>query len=867
MEPERASEAFGGVAMSKNEMAAGGTSSGQSEKRCDDDTPCLGLNQEKISGYEGVSPVPTRELSWPEALEEIRSGKYRTSVLAARKNLATGGKDAYAAHKRRLPGVSFGGAFSHRKNDGVLSATGFIVADIDGCDVCQVKEALAGDGSTWFGFTSPGGEGIKAGLRAQGIKSDSDHKRFFSAVEKYFSEVYNITIDRACKDISRLTFLSYDPGAFINPDPAFFDIDAWAAESAPSKTRPQVPSSSNGGSKTKYARKVLETACQKIMQSTPGTMHATRLAMAVLAGGYLHYGISDREALGALETAVAASGTTDFTGAMKTIRDGLEHGRMSPVTISPSQQQREVPPLPPLPEAGDPGPDENPETKKSWLHARELMPRVPYPWDALPPAISNSLHVLARASPSNSAPLPGFACAFIGGAVGRTVGISVKAGWVEPLVSWFYDLLDSGEGKTAKMRSLAHVIMQAQREKQDEYNRKYEEWAALPKKERGDPPPRPRGYYFTNLTIEGVHAESEGHPSGGLVAILNEASTFVGGQNEYKSGKGTDREAWLSLHDGSDARIVRATKSVLITGARVQIIGGIQPKVFRRVFGGDDKLYLYDGTIYRGLYTYSPPQHHPLTLEAWGEEHREPWDRTLRMALEWADQQDAPHTIYLNSEAQNLFLTWRNSLDREKVLLPPELRGFLPKAYGYSLRLAAVIDLMHQFYNGQPPRRLLDAEGMQRGIDAAMFYLGQAVDAMRLILGDELTADPIKARIIDALRDRGALTATKIYTDVFQKNKPARKIQGALNDLVNDGQVTASTEPTEGRPKTTYTLNVKNVFTYKAPEPGHAPDLNALNTYKHRFSGCAENQDTGLNALNTLNTSVCDLENNDEVEI
>lgn len=489
----------------------------------------------------------------------------------------------------------------------------------------------------------------------------------------------------------------------------------------------------------------------------------------------------------------------------------------------------------------EPEPKESEAEKKAWAYARELIPRKPCPWDISPAEISESLRMLAKACASTAAPLLGFACALIAAAVGRMAAISPKAGWTEPLVFWLFDLLDSGEGKTAKMRNLARVIMQVQREKQAEYNKKYDEWAAKPKKERGDPPPRPRGYYFTSLTTEGVHAESEGHPTGGMIALLNEASSFIGGQNEYKAGKGTDREAWLSLHDGSDARIIRAAKSVLITGARVQIIGGIQPAVFRRVFGGDDKLYLYDGTVYRGLYTYNPPQHHPLTLEAWSDAHREPWERTLKAALDWADQQEEQHTIYLDSEAQDLFLTWRNSLDREKRNLPPELRGFLPKAFGYALRLAAAIDLMHQFYEGSPPRRLLDAEGMQRGIDAAMFFLGQAVDSMRLILGDELTVDPIKARILEALQGRGEMTATDINNDVFQRNQSADKIQAALNELVEAGQVTATTEPTGGRVKTKYAMNEKNEFNEKRESEARADELNSLNSL-NSYGGENENE-------------------------
>lgn len=110
-----------------------------------------------------------------------------------------------------------------------------------------------------------------------------------------------------------------------------------------------------------------------------------------------------------------------------------------------------------------------------------------------------------------------------------------------------------------------------------------------PKEQKSSPrPQRPRGYFVTELTIEALRDELTEHPTGGLLVLLDELSTFVSGQNQYKSGgKGTDREAWLCLHDGNPARIIRAGKSVFIAGSRIQLCGGIQPEIFRSAFSGD----------------------------------------------------------------------------------------------------------------------------------------------------------------------------------------------------------------------------------------------------------------------------------------
>jgi DNA-binding PadR family transcriptional regulator len=489
----------------------------------------------------------------------------------------------------------------------------------------------------------------------------------------------------------------------------------------------------------------------------------------------------------------------------------------------------------------DQEPEESEAEKRAWAYARQLIPRTPYPWEILPEEITESLKKLARSCATAAAPLPGFACAMIGAAVGRKVNISPKIAWDEPLIFWAIDVKATGEGKTPAMRGLAGVFFHVQAKAQELADQEQAEWEALPKKERGAAPPRARGYYLTDMTLEGLRAEMKDHPTGGIIAILNEASVLINTQNQYKQ-RGTDRESLLKLHDGDDARVSRVAGSLLIRDARFQAMGGIQPSIFKKVFGGDDGQYLADGTIFRGLYTYDQVMHHPLTLEAWDSAHREAWENTLKTAMQWADNAEQPHTMRLDGEAQDLFLSWRNDLDRKKTSLPPGIRGFLPKTYGHALRLAAAIDLMHQFNAGDRPRQLLDKAGMERGIKAAMFYLGQAVDAIRLILGDELTVDPVKARILEALQDRGEMTATDINNDVFQRNQSADKIQAALNELVEAGQVTATTEPTGGRVKTKYAMNEKNELNEKRESDARADELNSLNSL-NSYGGENENGD------------------------
>ena len=189
------------------------------------------------------------------------------------------------------------------------------------------------------------------------------------------------------------------------------------------------------------------------------------------------------------------------------------------------------------------------------------------------------------------------------------------------------------------------------------------------------------------------------------------------------------------------ARIVRVGRAVYISGARVSIFGGVQPKVFKTFFGGEDGLYLSDGTFFRFLATCEPPTYYDLTPESWGERDRDKWETLLHRAMDWVDGKicayggriEKPTRMIFDSEAQGKFFEWRNQLYSCKDRLPAQLRGFLPKAVEYVLRLTGVIHVIQMFSIGSTPKAILSVEDLERGIKTVSFYLGQIQGALRLI--------------------------------------------------------------------------------------------------------------------------------------
>lgn len=526
-----------------------------------------------------------------------------------------------------------------------------------------------------------------------------------------------------------------------------------------------------------YGRKALETECAELAAMEPETGRNTKMNKIAFRVGQLVAGgeLVESEAVAALEQAACDCGLPEHE-TVKTLRSGLEDGKQDPRSAPAQENVSTV---------------EDPDKLAT---ARQLFPKIPFPWACLPATVSGSLQQLARACATSATPLPGVALCMVSAAIGRKFAVSAKESWTEPLVFWCADIRPSGAGKTPAMQAMARTFKDLQAAEHERYRKELAEWDMLtPKDRKGQIPPlQPRGYFTTNLTLEGIHSDLEDHPTGGIVATFSELSAFLNGQGEYKAGKGTDRESWLQLHDGNAARVVRASKSVMIRGARVQICGGIQPTIFGKLFSGQDGTYLVDGTIFRFLTTYENASYFPLTAESWSTENAGVWGGILRSAFAWADARGGTLTAELSQEAQNRFLDWRNAMEEHVQDLPAQFRGFMPKAYGYALRLAGAFHLMDRFSRGLEPGRVLHIDDMERGIETMQFYLGQAVDAIRLTEtpDSEATVDTTRAATLAMVLDqlRGEVCNGKLAVD-YIRVKYNEQVQP--EERVNSGKIFA----------------------------------------------------------------------------
>ena len=128
--------------------------------------------------------------------------------------------------KRRLPSFSVSGVFTGgHKKENLSTPSNFICIDIDQHDNTNIRnfsefKKLA-EAIPWVAYCGLSCRG-KGFFMVIPYKDSTKHEKYFEFLEKLFS-LYGVVIDPACKDISRLRFVSYDEEPYINEDAIPFD--------------------------------------------------------------------------------------------------------------------------------------------------------------------------------------------------------------------------------------------------------------------------------------------------------------------------------------------------------------------------------------------------------------------------------------------------------------------------------------------------------------------------------------------------------------------------------------------------------------------------------------------------------------------
>src|SRR5215467_13401264 len=139
-----------------------------------------------ISVFDSIQDIEHSE-SVPLAmyLQEVKSGRWQDLAINVRRVTDKKRRDAM---KQTLPGVTFSGVFSQRKDDCLVQHSGVICIDLDdlGDDIDYIKELLCNDKYVYSCFTSISGNGLRVLFRINGAK----HRESYYGISAYLLRNY-----------------------------------------------------------------------------------------------------------------------------------------------------------------------------------------------------------------------------------------------------------------------------------------------------------------------------------------------------------------------------------------------------------------------------------------------------------------------------------------------------------------------------------------------------------------------------------------------------------------------------------------------------------------------------------------------------
>lgn len=149
------------------------------------------------------------------AIEAIRCGWNNLASRISRLRTTPRG-DEYDRLKRNLPAVTFAGVFDYRSESCIRNMSPFVCLDFDHVPNPEaLKKELSATPYIYAAFVSPSGHGVKAVILTNDNTPDQYRMKYTELMEVFS---LSCKADESCVDISRLTYLSYDPDIYHNPE-------------------------------------------------------------------------------------------------------------------------------------------------------------------------------------------------------------------------------------------------------------------------------------------------------------------------------------------------------------------------------------------------------------------------------------------------------------------------------------------------------------------------------------------------------------------------------------------------------------------------------------------------------------------------
>lgn len=437
-----------------------------------------------------------------------------------------------------------------------------------------------------------------------------------------------------------------------------------------------------------------------------------------------------------------------------------------------------------------------------------------FPVEVLPPAVRAYVEAAAESIP---VPVEMVAVPLLGAAgalLGNRFSLSLKLSYREYPSLYLAIIAPPGTAKSPALKLAVWALDVLQRRSMERYREELagfeadvERWKGRKPEDRGEKPTRPvlRHYFSSNLTLEALVGMLERSP--GVAIIRDEILSWIRSMDQYRGGKGSDRQEFLSLWASQTIKADRKGAEPIYRPYPVAaVIGGVQPDFVADLH---DEARRRDGFVERLL---------PIVLDEgagrWTEATIDPtrftgvldvFERLDRLPP--ADVSGDPTkpvgiAVELAPEARALWADWYNENAALIDHAPALAGGFYRKLPAHVARLALIL---HALWSPDDPRPMLSLERMADAIELGEFFRAHIGRLLPLLgaAGDSRPAG-LSARIHRILRNaasddvEGWVSRSAILDGL--RNVRTDDLSTALSASLSAGTVETRTVPTPTKP-------------------------------------------------------------------
>jgi hypothetical protein len=339
-----------------------------------------------------------------------------------------------------------------------------------------------------------------------------------------------------------------------------------------------------------------------------------------------------------------------------------------------------------------------------------------------------------------------------GASIGASRALEIKSGWEERPSLYAAVIAPTGSAKSPALKAAARPVYKQQAILHEDYKSRLSDW-----KEAGSKGKRPteKLVYVRDTTVEKMGALLQENPRG-FGMIEDELVAWVNRLDSYKSGKGSDRQFYLSAWAGEPVSVHRKTQdeSIFVAHPFISVVGGIPPSLLADLRG---QRYQHDGFFERILPSYpTPPK---ATGEDWRyveSDRQTGWAVILEhlRGLQMKDDVGGKRPFFVRLAATGR-IEWERFTNRLAELLNDELlteslRGNFAKHKGYCARLALIIHEL-RIANKDISEGDVDGESVKRAGQLISYFQSHARKVFQVIDADPRLREA--KRVLRWLRD------------------------------------------------------------------------------------------------------------------